>query len=234
MSAPLIELHGLRQRWPGQSADCLAITHFALQPGEHLFLHGASGSGKSSLLSLLAGVLRPTAGEIHLLGERVDHLPAAIRDRLRGEHIGYIFQQFNLLPYLSVIDNVLLPCRFSSRRKARALSRGAASLQAEAQRLLSHLDLFAADWQRPVSALSVGQQQRVAAARALIGQPELLLADEPTSALDAQRQQDFVDLLLHEANEAGSSLIFVSHDQRLAAHFGRVQALSEFNAGGAA
>lgn len=230
----LLELRDLHQRWPGQSADCLAIAHFALQPGEHLFLHGPSGSGKSTLLSLLAGVLRPAAGEIRFLGERIDHLPAATRDRLRGAHIGYIFQQFNLLPYLSVIDNVLLPCRFSPLRKARALARGAASLQAEAQRLLAHLDLFAADWQKPVGALSVGQQQRVAAARALIGQPELILADEPTSALDAQRQQDFVDLLLREANEAGSSLIFVSHDQRLAAHFGRVQALSEFNGGGTA
>lgn len=230
----LVELHGVRQRWPGQSADCLVIEHFALQPGEQLFLHGPSGSGKSTLLSLLAGVLRPSAGEVHLLGERLDALPSAERDRLRGEHIGYLFQQFNLLPYLSVIDNVLLPCRFSKLRKARALARGAASLQAEAQRLLSHLDLFAADWQKPVSALSVGQQQRVAAARALIGQPALILADEPTSALDAHRQQDFVDLLLREANEAGSSLIFVSHDQRLATHFGREQSLSEFNAGGGA
>ncbi|GAB2899773.1 ABC transporter ATP-binding protein [Uliginosibacterium flavum] len=231
MSTPLVELLDLRQRWPGQQSDCLSIARFALQAGEHLFLHGPSGAGKSTLLSLLAGVLRPTAGEVHLLGQRIDGLPATARDRLRGEHIGYIFQQFNLLPYLSVIDNVLLPCRFSRRRQQRALARGASSLQAEAERLLSHLDLLAPDWLRPVGALSVGQQQRVAAARALIGQPELLLADEPTSALDAVRQQDFLDLLLREANEAGSTLIFVSHDQRLAAHFSRVQALGDFNAG---
>ncbi len=227
MSEALIELRGIRHRWPGQPGEGLQLPAFALQPGEQLFLHGPSGSGKSTLLGLLAGVLRPQAGEVHLLGQRIDTLSAAARDALRGAHIGYIFQQFNLLPYLSVIDNVLLPCRFSALRRQRALAQGAVSLQQEAQRLLSHLNLAPAYWTRPASALSVGQQQRVAAARALIGQPALILADEPTSALDAARQQDFLALLRQESAQAGSALVFVSHDQTLASHFTRVLHLDQ-------
>lgn len=146
------------------------------------------------------------------------------RDRLRADRIGFIFQQFNLLPWLSAFDNVLLPCTFSARRKQRA-----GDAMAEAERLLAHLDLAPALWQRPAAELSVGQQQRVAAARALIGRPEILIADEPTSALDAPRQQAFVDLLLAEAAEAGAALLFVSHDARLAEHFDRHVALSAIN-----
>lgn len=220
---PLLALDALTFAWPGQ-APCLDIEAFALEPGEQVFLHGPSGAGKSTLLNLLAGVLKPDAGDIRLLGRSLPALPGAVRDRLRADHIGLIFQQFNLIPYLSVLDNVRLPCRFSARRRERAGEPGQA-----AQRLLGHLDLDAALWHRPATALSVGQQQRVAAARALIGAPELVIADEPTSALDAERQRAFLDLLADECASAGAALVFVSHDHRLAGRFTREVALTELN-----
>jgi putative ABC transport system ATP-binding protein len=158
----------------------------------------------------------------------------AQRDRFRADHIGYIFQQFNLLPYLSVLRNVLLPCRLSRRRAARA--RATAGEVPGAQDLLARLGIGPALWDRPAAALSVGQQQRVAAARALIGRPELVIADEPTSALDAGRRDDFMSLLLGACAQAGGTLVFVSHDDRLAGHFGRsieLDALGRAAAGGA-
>ena len=150
-----------------------------------------------------------------------------MRDRIRADNIGFLFQQFNLLPWLSAIDNVLLPCTFSALRRDRAGAKR--SPVAEAEHLLTQLDLAPASWHKKAAELSVGQQQRVAAARALIGRPEIIIADEPTSALDAERQQVFVDLLLRETAAAGAALVFVSHDHRLAAHFDRRIALSEIN-----
>lgn len=220
---PLLELEALSYAWPGQ-VPCLDMGAFALEAGEQVFLHGPSGSGKSTLLNLLAGVLKPDSGDIRLLGHSLPSLSGAARDRLRADHIGLIFQQFNLIPYLSVLDNVHLPCRFSTRRRQRA----GHPVEA-AHRLLRHLDLDAALWNRPAHALSVGQQQRVAAARALIGTPELVIADEPTSALDAERQAAFLDLLARECASAGAALVFVSHDRRLAAGFSREVALAELN-----
>jgi putative ABC transport system ATP-binding protein len=211
-------------RWPRQPQACLDIPALEIAPGEHVFLHGPSGSGKSTLLGLLGGIALPERGSIELLGQIITTMSGRARDRFRADHIGFIFQQFNLLPWLSALDNVLLPCTFSASRKQRA---GAA--QEQAARLLSHLDLAPALWDKPAAELSVGQQQRVAAARALIGQPEILIADEPTSALDAPRQFAFIDLLLNEATAAGSALLYVSHDQRLAAHFDREIALAAIN-----
>jgi len=211
-------------RWPRQEA-CLDIPRFELAAGERVFLHGASGSGKSTLLGLLGGVSLPQAGRIELLGTDISRLGSRDRDRFRADHIGFLFQQFNLLPWLPAIDNVLLPCTFSARRRERA----GAGPRAEAERMLRHLDLDAASWPKPAGELSVGQQQRVAAARALIGRPEFLIADEPTSALDAERQQVFIDLLLQESAAVGAALVFVSHDRRLAGHFDRVVALDDIN-----
>jgi putative ABC transport system ATP-binding protein len=211
-------------RWPRQAA-CLDIQGFELAAGERVFLHGASGSGKSTLLGLLGGVALPQAGRIELLGTDITRLSSRARDRFRADHIGFLFQQFNLLPWLPAIDNVLLPCTFSARRRERA----GADPRAEAGRMLRHLDLQPESWRKPAGELSVGQQQRVAAARALIGRPEILIADEPTSALDAERQQVFIDLLLQESAAVGAALVFVSHDQRLAGHFDRSVALHEIN-----
>jgi putative ABC transport system ATP-binding protein len=224
----MIDIEGLRFRWRGASADCLVIDRLQLGAGRSVFLHGPSGSGKSTLLGLLAGVLLPTQGHVALLGQDWATLSGARRDAFRADHVGYVFQQFNLLPYLSVRDNVLLPCRFSTRRRQRAQSAtGDAGAAAEA--LLAQVGLGAAMWARPAAQLSVGQQQRVAAARALIGQPELVIADEPTSALDAALRDSFMALLLQQCRQAGSTLVFVSHDERLAERFDERLALPTLN-----
>ena len=224
----MIELRDVRYAWPGAATDCLAIDSLNLAAGRTLFLHCPSGGGKSTLLGLLAGVLLPRSGSVSLLGTRWPDLSGARRDAFRADHVGYIFQQFNLLPYLSVLDNVLLPCRFSALRRERA-THDAGTPAASAQQLLQRVGLAPALWTRPAAQLSVGQQQRVAAARALIGRPEVLIADEPTSALDADRREGFMALLLEACRAAGSTLVFVSHDERLAARFDERLSLATVN-----
>ena len=224
----MIALRDVRFAWPRASYDCVAIDALDVPAGRTLFLHGPSGGGKSTLLGLLAGVLLPRAGSVSLMGTAWSSLSGARRDAFRADHVGYIFQQFNLLPYLSVLDNVLLPCRFSALRRTRAQGDGL-SATAAAQQLLRQVGLQPTLWSRPASQLSVGQQQRVAAARALIGRPEVVIADEPTSALDAALRDDFMDLLLGECRAAGSTLVFVSHDERLAARFDARLSLADIN-----
>ena len=197
--------------------DTVVVDDLRLGPGERLFVRGASGSGKSTLLSLVAGVLVATAGRVEVLGRDWATLSASARDRHRADHVGYVFQQFNLLPYLSVMDNVLLPCRFSPRRAQRAQDPARVAIG-----LLERAGLGGELRQRAAAELSVGQQQRVAAARALLGDPELVIADEPTSAMDEELRDAFMDLLLESCARAGSALLFVSHDPRLAARFERV------------
>lgn len=227
MIRPLIALRDVQFRWHPQE-PCLDIAELDIATGERVFLHGPSGSGKSTLLGLLGGINLPQSGELRCLGQDMQQISVRARDRFRVDHIGFVFQQFNLLPYLSVLDNVLLPCRFSRLRRQRALDTDR-SERAAAIRLLTHLDLPESLYARPAQALSTGQQQRVAVARALIGQPELVIADEPTSALDAARQSSFLDLLGSECAAAGSTLLFVSHDMRLASHFNRTLALPSIN-----
>jgi putative ABC transport system ATP-binding protein len=225
--AAIIEIGDLEFTWPRQASACLDIPELTVNAGERIFIHGPSGSGKSTLLGVLGGVLVPQRGTVRVLGADLNRMRPALRDRFRSDHVGFIFQLFNLVPYLSVIDNVMLPCRFSARRRAQATVKR--SLLEEAQRLLSHLDIEAALLKRAVTELSVGQQQRVAAARALLGRPEIVVADEPTSALDADRQTAFLQLLLQECDEAGATLLFVSHDRRLASQFSREIALPSLN-----
>ncbi len=229
-STPLrvvLSAESLRFSWPGSATPCIDIEAFRITAGESVFLHGPSGCGKSTLLSLLAGVLVADEGRVCLLGHDWSKLSGAARDRCRVAHVGYIFQQFNLLPYLSVVDNVLLPCRFSARRREQASrQRGA---REEAEHLLDQMGLDRKLWQRQAMQLSVGQQQRVAAARALIGQPEVVIADEPTSALDEDRREAFLDVLLTACAENDSALVFVSHDQRIAQRFARHVLLPEIN-----
>ncbi|EGI75844.1 ABC transporter ATP-binding protein [Hylemonella gracilis] len=228
MTSPILELKDLRFAWPRDERDCLDIADFAVAPGETVFLHGPSGCGKSTLLSLMAGVLLPQSGRAALLGTDWGALRPMARDRHRVDHVGYIFQQFNLLPYLTALDNVLLPCRFSERRRD-AAAQANGSLLAAAQHWLAGMGLDASVWSRAAHTLSVGQQQRVAAARALIGQPNLVIADEPTSALDEDRRNAFLDLLLSACARAGSALVLVSHDRRIAARFGRQVLLPAIN-----
>ena len=225
---PAVVFRDVSFRWPGAADACLAIGDFRVAAGECVFLHGLSGSGKSTLLSLVGGVVAPERGTVAVLGQDLAALRAGARDRFRADHIGFIFQLFNLIPYLSAVDNIVLPCRFSPARRARVAGAGSEP-HAEARRLAAHLDLAPELLARPAAELSVGQQQRVAAARALIGRPGLVIADEPTSALDADRQRAFLDLLQAECAAAGASLLFVSHDPRLAGHFDRVVALAEIN-----
>jgi len=227
MTSALIELSDLGFAWPGH-AELLDIPAFRLARGETLFLKGPSGSGKTTLLGLLGGVQKPNRGHIRLLDQELTALSAGARDRFRVDHTGYIFQQFNLLPFLSVRENVELPCHFSKSRASRARQRHG-SVDKAAASLLAHLGLKADLLERRADALSIGQQQRVAAARALIGQPELVIADEPTSALDADAREAFLQLLFAECREAGASLLFVSHDQSLAPLFDRNLSLAELN-----
>lgn len=201
-----------------------------MQAGEKVLLLGQSGSGKSTLLSLFAGIISPQAGSIQVAGENLVDLTSSKRDRFRAEHIGVIFQQFNLLPYGSVADNILLPLSFAAQRRKRVITNG--SLESEALRLCKALQLPEKILKAHVGELSVGQQQRVAVARALIGQPDIILADEPTSALDSNSQQAFMDLLMAQVTAANSSLLMVSHDPSLANYFDRVIQLEDLCKGG--
>lgn len=170
---------------------------------------GPSGSGKSTLLGILAGTLSPQKGSLHVLGEDTTLRSQSAKDTFRGKHIGYIFQQFNLLPYLKVEENILLGTWFASQT---------ASLSERNQELLENLGLTSLRHKFPHE-LSVGQQQRVAIARALIHRPEIILADEPTSALDEKTRDDFLKTLFDQVNKDKTTLIFVSHDTRLIPYF---------------
>ncbi|MAQ83842.1 MAG: methionine ABC transporter ATP-binding protein [Maritimibacter sp.] len=221
MSEPALALRDVSYGWPGRAGFRLTCPAFALAPGESVLLLGASGSGKSTLLSLVCGIVTADSGSVSVGGTDLKSLSGGRRDRFRAERIGVIFQQFNLLPYASVSDNILLPLRFAPDRRRRAGG------TAEADRLCSALGLPEGVAALPAGRLSVGQQQRVAVARALIGAPPLIVADEPTSALDAATQDTFLKLLFERTAEAGSSLLMVSHDERLGDRFDRVIRLED-------
>lgn len=226
MNTPAIELQAVEFAWKGQEL-LLDVDRLTIERGERVFLKGQSGSGKSTLLGLIGGVLKPLAGTVSLLGTRLSDLDASGRDRFRGEHLGFIFQMFNLIPYLTVRENVLLPLQFSAARRQRLTDLAPA---AEVLRLLEALGLRRQGLlDRPVTQLSIGQQQRVAAARALIGRPEVLVADEPTSALDADTRAGFLRLLIKECRAFDTTLLFVSHDSSLSGLFDRSLAMSDIN-----
>lgn len=215
-----LHLSELTHAWPGQ-APLIQIAHLTLPQGQHLFIQGPSGCGKSTLLSLLAGVQQVQQGVCQVLGQDLATLGPMQRDQLRGEHMGVIFQQFNLLPFLDVAANALLPTRLFASRAAAASQVGGSPL-AQGQALAEGLGLSTSLWHQPVHLLSVGQQQRVAAVRALMGRPQLIIADEPTSALDDANQLEFLDLLLGTAERQGASVVMVSHNARLADRFHQV------------
>ena len=223
--APAIEIRDLRFAYRA-GREVLRLDELTVAAGERLFLHGPSGSGKTTLLGLIAGVLLPTAGRVSVLGQDLATLRPSARDAFRGVHLGYLFQLFNLIPWLSVRENIALPCRLHRARRERL---GTESIDAATGRLAGVLGLGAL-LDRAVTDLSVGQQQRVAAARALIGAPDLVIADEPTSALDTDRRDRFLELLFEQCASAGATLLFVSHDLSLGTRFDRVIHLPELDA----
>jgi len=223
--APAISVRDARFAWPGQD-ELIAIGALEIRRTERVALYGPSGCGKSTLLNLLAGVHQPQQGSIRIAGAEISALSPSARDRLRGDHIGVVFQQLNLIPYLGALENVILPCRYSRLRSIRATAL-ATSVRAAATELLGRLGLEPDFWRKPAMTLSVGQQQRVAVARALIGAPDLLLADEPTSALDPESRDRFMTLLFSEATRCGAAVVLVSHDPEVTRRFPRQIAFSE-------
>ncbi|MEM9267937.1 MAG: ATP-binding cassette domain-containing protein [Pseudomonadota bacterium] len=218
----LLSLSDVQFRWPGRAGFGLTVPELSLESGESLLVLGQSGTGKSTLLSLICGTVQATSGRIELSGQDIVPMSQAGRDAIRADTIGVIFQQFNLLPFASVQDNILLSLHFSPARRARV-----ADPAGEAARLCDALDLPKGILAQKAGRLSVGQQQRVAAARALIGSPALLIADEPTSALDADTQLRFLDLLFAQAKASNAALVMVSHDARLKTRFDRAVDLRE-------
>ena len=216
-----IKLHNLNYTFQGSSLPVLSIPDWQVARNERVFLQGESGSGKSTLLGLLAGLQLPTLGEVEILGARMSALGAGKRDRFRAKHLGVVFQQFNLIPYLSALENVLLSAQFgtSDRRGARQ----------RAIELLGSVNLPSSLHDRKAAALSIGQQQRVAIVRALINEPSLLLVDEPTSALDHNNRDAFLALLFDMSADMDCAMVFVSHDPTIGRLFDTHVRLAELN-----
>lgn len=221
----VIELSNIQFRWPKQSQNTLDITSLKVKRSEHLFIQGASGSGKSTLLNILSGVLSAQQGQVKLLGQDLQTLSQGKKDRFRAQHLGIVFQQFNLLPYLSAYDNIQLALTVSHTQQKTSNLHLKESIEA----LMANLGLDNQTMQQPANQLSIGQQQRVAVARALIGEPQILIVDEPTSALDSDSRDRFMQQLFKVAEQAGSTIIFVSHDQSLQAHFKHHCQLADIN-----
>ena len=229
MAKPVLKLRKVFFRWPGRSSFSLNLADLTVSYGEKLLLLGASGTGKSTLLSVISGTLLPDQGSVEISKTEITNLSASARDRFRAEQLGVIFQQFNLLPFGSVADNILLPLHFAPIRRNRVKD-----AKSEVARLCAALGLPVDIGREKASSLSVGQQQRVAVARALIGHPPLIIADEPTSALDINSQDAFLDLLFTQAQTQGTSVVMVSHDERLGPRFDRIlhmEDIAEFKRG---
>lgn len=218
-----INLSNLRFNYPEQShLLVLNIPFWSLSAGEHTLIYGSSGSGKSTLLNILNGLLSVNSGHVNVLGQHLNKMTSRQRDTFRANNIGYIFQQFNLIPYLNAIDNIQLASYFS-----KSISKS--SLNEEIKTLLKTLNILEKDWNKPVRTLSIGQQQRIAIARALINKPTLLIADEPTSSLDQENRDSFMALLMSIVEENNITLLFVSHDMSLSHYFTRVESLNDIN-----
>lgn len=194
------------------------LPQLEIKESEFVFLFGPSGSGKSTLLELMAGVLKSQAGELRVCGQALHSMSLSELDHFRSENVGYIFQSFNLIPYLSVLENIILPFLFQKTE----LDQNALTTLTKSLGLTSFLN-------RPVSQLSVGQQQRVAVARALIKKPKIILADEPTSALDYNHRENFLKILFELCRVQKTSVLFVSHDLSIAKLFDRSISLVELN-----
>jgi putative ABC transport system ATP-binding protein len=205
----LIHLNGVTKRYDSDAAAALDDVSLRIAAGEAVAVMGPSGSGKSTLLNLVAGLDRPTSGTVTVAGERIDKLSESGVARFRRRRIGMIFQFFNLLDDLTVLDNVLLPAQLAGTPRARARARAGELLAV--LRIEQHRQAYPAR-------LSGGERQRVAIARALVNQPELLLADEPTGALDTSTGKEIGELLL-DLNQSGQTMVLVTHNPELAAQY---------------
>ena len=217
---PLLKIQQLIKRYTapgGEAHTVLDVPEFTLDAGQHVALRGASGTGKTTFLNCIAGILRPDQGDIELAGQNIAVASEGHRDQLRARHIGYIFQTFNLLQGYTCLENVLLGMSFS----------GQATIQAAAA-ILKRVGLSDRMDYRP-SELSVGQQQRVAVARALANRPQLVLADEPTGNLDPQNAREALQLIREVCKENQAALLLVSHDQAVLEQFEDSLDLAEIN-----
>ena len=229
MAETILDLKNVCFSWKNSGRELLNLPELLVEQHDHVFLQGPSGSGKSTLLALVGGILVSESGTLKVLGTEIKSLSSSARDAFRVDHIGFIFQLFNLLPYLSIEENVMLPLIFSKIRAERA-GRTKLDQVNEAHRLLRALELEEPLAKKStVIELSVGQQQRVAVARALIGNPELVIADEPTSALDSDLRHSFLELLFSECKRSGTTLLVVSHDSSLSELFKKEISMNEIN-----
>lgn len=224
MTADAVVIEDLKY---GYHANQLVIDMptMSVRRGASVFVHGPSGTGKTTLLGLIAGILTPQSGSIRILGSDIAAMSGSARDTYRGSHIGFIFQMFNLLPYLNVRDNIQVACRLNKARRDRL---GGKDLNLATFEIAESLGIDRT-LTLPVTHLSVGQQQRVAVARALLGAPEIIIADEPTSALDADRKDQFLQLLFAQAKQINATVLFVSHDLSLKPLFKEVISLASLN-----
>ena len=222
MDESIIKINSVKFYWSKKSNFKIFVPNLEIKKGEKVLLLGESGSGKTTLLSLMCGFLNPLSGNISINGNTINQLSSKTRDEYRADNIGIIFQQFNLLPYANVVDNVLLPLYFSKVR-----SNNVSNKKEKVIELFKQLRLPDDIAQFRASSLSMGQQQRVAVARALIGNPSLIIADEPTSSLDADAQKIFLNLMFEQISENNSTLLMVSHDKSLSNQFDRLIDINE-------
>lgn len=216
-----IQLSDVSFTWPGANTAALDIKKFDVAKGERVFLLGASGTGKSTLLNLIAGLTRPDSGTVTVLGKDISKTGGRERDKFRARNIGFIFQQFNLIPYLDIRTNIKL--------SAKVAGKSSPDISKKIDTLLARLRIDDKLLTQRADCLSVGQQQRVAVARAMINDPALIIADEPTSSLDHGVRDEFIELLLTTQNHTGSTILFVSHDLSLTSHFDRVTDMKNIN-----
>jgi putative ABC transport system ATP-binding protein len=216
----MINVQSLDFRYP--SGDfCLSIADFTVAQGEKLAVIGPSGSGKTTLLNLIAGIIHPNSGSIQVGDVQVDQLNDAQRRRFRISNIGFVFQDFELLEYLSVLDNILHPFRISKALKLDQSVRQRATQLAEKMAIADKL-------KRSVSYLSQGERQRVAICRAMLTNPDLILADEATGNLDPKNKTHILELLFKSVEDNKATLLAVTHDHELLPHFDRVVDFQEF------
>jgi len=221
----MIHLENVRFAWK-KGEKLIEVPELKISKGEKVMLRGESGCGKTTLLSLITGIQTVDSGLLTLDGVELKKLKAPHRDKFRGDYMGYIFQQFNLIPWLSIEKNIIASVTFSSAKK----DREGGDLHKRIESLMEELGLGALKG-KTVRELSLGQQQRVALARAMVGHPPLIIADEPTSSLDEMNRVSFMDLLIDECKKEGTTLLVVSHDSHINDHFDRIVDFHQINGG---